>query len=119
MKGDITDLLLQTLAFGPMSVHEIAFETGEDTRKIRRAARNCIRTMPRLGKRVYVKEWVKRRTANPNFQQQLYCPIYALGSKPCAKKPKTQSGAEKLRELRARKKKIASNSSIFKLSEAA
>jgi hypothetical protein len=119
MRGEITDKVLQALGFGPMSVHEIAFETGLTTEQVHRVMLVATSNAVRVGKRAYVKEWVWRKTANPFLSQRLYCAVYALGDKPCAKKPATRTNAERMRVKRQSKKTLAANSSIFNRSNAA
>jgi hypothetical protein len=95
---------------GPMTSAEIhAFFPDSTIRDVSSALGNM--RIALAVKRVYICEWTKESVYGGKLYPR---PVYALGAKPDARKPKNLTNAEKLRRSRA-KNKIPKINSVWAL----
>jgi len=98
--------LLETV--GPMTMRDLAEFFPGSTQWNVSAVLSSMRTA--ATKRVYIMEWDRQLV-----ERRVYIrPVYALGDKPDARKPKPMTNAEKLRRSRA-KNRIPKVNSVWAL----
>ena len=106
--GEAVAKVLETLKdFGPMTAREISVELDIHVNVVSVALHRCrkvrIDRRSKFVKRVYIHSWTRTVVVDRERVRENPRMVFALGSKPDAKKPPPQSGAERSRKKRANK----------------
>lgn len=110
--GQLVDLVKLTLKEeGPATAADLAQRLGATRYDVHAAASKLMKDRPRAGPRcVYVKAWIYDAEGQRNYPR----PLYALGVKPDAPRPKADQNAVK-RRYWARRKARLMNADIFRV----
>jgi DNA-binding Lrp family transcriptional regulator len=109
--GETTKAILKGLAeLGPMTRSEIQQSVGVDKESIAAIVSRLHKDTPRVGKQIYITGWVYDAEGQRRYPRA----IYALGSKPDAKKPKA-SALENRRRYDRKRHAMFSMNSVFNL----
>mgnify|MGYP000013396763 CR=1 FL=1 len=109
--GETTKAILKGLAeLGPMTRSEIQQSVGVDKESIAAIVSRLHKDTPRVGKQIYVTGWVYDAEGQRRYPRA----IYALGSRPDAKKPKA-STLENRRRYDRNRHALFSMNSVFNM----
>lgn len=110
-RGSVVEQILELLReVGPMTVMDIADTTGIDRYKIHAAMKRMTDPNVLGGKRAYVKDYVYQADGARPYPRA----VFALGNKPCKRRPKRDQKEVK-RRYEQRRNTLLRNSSVFNL----